>query len=114
MEAVCSTWKGMNMIRIDLVDNTSSVKHVDFHVVPVTNDKDSYLVACVFYATLFDKNPVGLPSELKKGDRVLVRIAPDEAKMLQEIAWQAVQEMKHHEAVRQRGLEELRVWAAMP
>jgi hypothetical protein len=28
------------MIRIDLVDNTASVKHVDFRVVPVTNDKD--------------------------------------------------------------------------
>ncbi len=28
------------MIRIDLVDNTTSVKHIDFQVVPVTNDKD--------------------------------------------------------------------------
>ena len=28
------------MIRIDLVDNTNAVKHVDFLVVPVTNDKD--------------------------------------------------------------------------
>ena len=28
------------MIRIDLVDNTSSVKHVDFRVVPVTTKKD--------------------------------------------------------------------------
>ncbi|MGA2035349.1 MAG: hypothetical protein ABSG68_24130 [Thermoguttaceae bacterium] len=36
------------MIRINLVDDTTSVKHVDFHVVPVTNDKD---FACV---------PVGL------------------------------------------------------
>ncbi len=32
------------MIRIDLVDNTSSVKHVDFRVLPVTNDKD---FACI-------------------------------------------------------------------
>ena len=28
------------MIRIDLVDNTASVKHVEFRVVPVTDDKD--------------------------------------------------------------------------
>jgi hypothetical protein len=35
---------GLNMIRIDLVDNTSSVKHVDFRVVPVTKDED---FACI-------------------------------------------------------------------
>ena len=28
------------MIRIDLVDNTNSVKHVDFHVVPITKSVD--------------------------------------------------------------------------
>jgi hypothetical protein len=28
------------LIRIDLVDNTTSVKHVDFRVVPVTNEED--------------------------------------------------------------------------
>ena len=28
------------MIRIDLVDNTASVKHVDFHVVPVTHERE--------------------------------------------------------------------------
>ena len=59
------------------------------------NPTGSYLAACVFYATLFDKSPMGLPGELKKGNRVLVRIAPDEAATLQEIAWQAVQEVKH-------------------
>ena len=32
------------MIRINLVDNTTSVKHVDFRLVPVTDDKD---FACV-------------------------------------------------------------------
>jgi hypothetical protein len=48
----------------------------------------------VFYATLFDKSPVGLPAELKKGNRVLAQVTPDEAAALQEIAWQSVQEMK--------------------
>ena len=28
------------MIRIDLIDDTNSVKHVDFRVVPVTTKKD--------------------------------------------------------------------------
>jgi hypothetical protein len=56
--------------------------------------KGSYLAACVFYATLLDKNPVGLPGELKKGTRMLVRIPRDEARRLQEIAWQAVQDAK--------------------
>jgi len=60
------------------------------------NPTGSYLAACVFYATLFDKSPVGLPSTLKKGSRLLVQVAPDEATTLQEIAWQTVQEMKHH------------------
>jgi hypothetical protein len=54
----------------------------------------SYLAACVFYATLFEKSPVGLPGELKKGAQVLVRITPDEAATLQKIAWQAVREVK--------------------
>jgi hypothetical protein len=28
------------MIQIDLVDKTNKLKHVEFHVVPVTNEKD--------------------------------------------------------------------------
>ena len=58
------------------------------------NPTGSYLAACVFYATLFDKSPLGLPGELKNRGRTLVRVAPDEAKQLQEAAWQAVQEAK--------------------
>jgi len=58
------------------------------------NPTGSYLAACVFYATLFDKSPVGLPGELTKWPLVLVRVAPDEAKQLQELAWQAAQEAK--------------------
>lgn len=50
----------------------------------------SYLAACVFYATLLGKSPVGLPGEIKNGARALVQIAPEEAKRLQDIAWQTV------------------------
>jgi hypothetical protein len=39
----------MDMIRINLVDNTASVKHIDFRVVPATNDKD---FACVPHGIL--------------------------------------------------------------
>jgi hypothetical protein len=62
------------------------------------NATGSYLAACVFYATFFDKSPVGLPGEVKKGARTLVEVPPDEAATLQEIAWQAVQEAKHRQA----------------
>jgi hypothetical protein len=54
----------------------------------------SYLAACVFYATLFDKSPVGLPGELRDGFTVLIRLAPADARTLQEIAWQTVRERK--------------------
>ena len=64
--------------------------------------KGSYLAACVFYATLFDKSPVGLPAELRRGNRVLVQIAPDEAAALQKIAWQTVREMKQRHGEKDR------------
>jgi hypothetical protein len=54
----------------------------------------SYLAACVFYATIFDKSPVGLPGELRDGFTVLIRLSPEDAGKLQEIAWQTVQEQK--------------------
>ena len=75
-----------------LIDDPSLVLHQPDKSHP--NPTGSYLAACVFYATLFDKSPVGLPGELRKGNQVLVRIAPDEAATLQKIAWQTVQEMK--------------------
>jgi hypothetical protein len=58
------------------------------------NPTGSYLAACVFYATLLDKSPVGLPGELRKGARRLVGVPLEEATTLQEIAWQVVQEAK--------------------
>ena len=57
----------------------------------------SYLAACVFYASLLGKSPVGLPGELKKDGKILVRIARDEGKLLQEIAWQTIQEAKQRQ-----------------
>ena len=62
------------------------------------NPTGTYLAACVFCTTLLDENPVGLPGEIKRSDKVLVRIPNDEAKRLQEIAWRAVQEVPHNRA----------------
>jgi hypothetical protein len=52
------------MIRIDLVDDTTSVKHVDFRVVPVTNDKD---FACVPDGILPLRDVVQLSQKVKAG-----------------------------------------------
>lgn len=54
------------------------------------NPTGTYLAACVFYATLLDANPVGLPGTIKHGDKVLANIPNDQAMRLQEIAWAAV------------------------
>ncbi len=54
------------------------------------NPTGTYLAACVFYATLLKANPVGLPGEIQRGDKVLADIPEDQAKRLQEIAWAAV------------------------
>jgi hypothetical protein len=56
----------------------------------------SYLAACVFYATLLDKSPLGLPAQIMKDGKPLVHVAADEARTLQGIAWHSV-----HEATRQ-------------
>ena len=48
------------------------------------NATGTYLAACVFYATLYGKNPEGLPGGF-------VGLTNDEARRLQTIAWQSVQ-----------------------
>ncbi len=52
------------MIRIDLVDNTASVKHVDFHVVPVTKERE---FQCSPEGILPLRRVVRLSRELKQG-----------------------------------------------
>lgn len=58
------------------------------------NPTGTYLAACVFYATLLDANPIGLPGKITHGDKVLADILDDQAKRLQEIAWEAVQAVR--------------------
>lgn len=82
-------WKKALAQNSDLVLHQADKSHPAF--------KGSYLAACVFYATLLGKSPVGLPGELTKGGKVLGRVEPGEARMLQEIAWQTVQEARQRQ-----------------
>ena len=52
------------MIRINLVDYTPGVKHIDFQVVPVTNDED---FACVPDGILPLRVSCGFPAESRMG-----------------------------------------------
>ena len=54
------------------------------------NPTGTDLAACVFYATLLEASPVGLPGKIKHGDKVLADIPDDQAKKLQRVAWAAV------------------------
>jgi hypothetical protein len=56
----------------------------------------TYLAACVFYATVFNKSPVGLPRKIseKQGNQVLVDLDEKTARALQEIAWQITNDQR--------------------
>jgi len=47
----------------------------------------TYLAACVFFAVLTGRSPVGLPAKLVYGDRKLVELKPAVANYLQKTAW---------------------------
>jgi len=57
----------------------------------------TYLAACVFYSKIFDRSPIGLPTDLSLIDPTshatakLMTIDPKLGKTLQEIAWEAVE-----------------------
>ena len=56
----------------------------------------TYLTACVFYSMIYNKPPTALPSKVtvspSGNKRTVPGIGPDDAKKLQTIAWQAVQQ----------------------
>lgn len=58
----------------------------------------TYLAACVFYATLLDESPVGLPRRLEQDRKILALLPEDQARLLQEIAWETVEETKQIDA----------------
>lgn len=46
----------------------------------------AYLAACVFYAKLLKRSPIGLPAKVYKGTRLMCKISPGNAKQLQAVA----------------------------
>lgn len=56
------------------------------------NPSGSYLSACVFYSVFFRVSPEGLPGSLYANDRLLVALTDDQARFLQQIAYQTVTE----------------------
>lgn len=54
----------------------------------------AYLTACVFYAALYDRSPVGLPmvAEPAKGEQL--NLSAEELAHLQTVAWDAVREVR--------------------
>jgi len=58
------------------------------------NPAGSYLAACVFYATLLDASPVGLPGELSHDGKPLVKLDSELAAQLQEVAWTTVEDVR--------------------
>ena len=58
------------------------------------NATGAYLTACVFYAVVHRESPVGLPSVLETPSGV-ISVAADEARMLQEVAWEQRERWRH-------------------
>lgn len=65
------------------------------------NVKGTYLAACVIYATLTGRSPVGLPGTLKaKGDRLICQLSDSDARWLQQVAFDSVQSFKNIDAAK--------------
>lgn len=73
------------------VPGVNSIKDLftdDIHI----NDTLRYLAACMHYATLFGRSPVGLTNEVRKaGGEQYVKLNKDLALLLQKIAWETLQ-----------------------
>jgi prepilin-type N-terminal cleavage/methylation domain-containing protein len=67
------------------------------------NPTGTYLAACVFYATIYEKSPEGLPSRLADGSTVLADVPPGVARQLQAVAWKVSSDMRK-DLLRRRGL----------
>jgi prepilin-type N-terminal cleavage/methylation domain-containing protein len=62
----------------------------DYHQSPI----GAYFNACVFYATIYDKSPVGLPNRVEFDGQVIVDLSASDAQLLQNLAWQAMNDIK--------------------
>lgn len=53
----------------------------------------TYLAACVFFGTIFNQTPVGLPAKYPLSEHVTARIDREVAAALQEAAWAGIREI---------------------
>jgi len=49
----------------------------------------TYLVACTFFASIYDVSPVGLPASVTTAGGLTVGVAEGDAKLVQTAAWEA-------------------------
>jgi hypothetical protein len=54
------------------------------------NPVGSYLTACVFYAVLFQRSPLGLPASFYFKNKMWLDLTKDKAALLQKTAWETV------------------------
>ena len=81
------------MIRIDLVDKTNNIKHIEFNVVPVTEEKD---FTCIPVDILPLRSVVRLSRQLKAG-----RVAGDIGKFV----WYRLIETPQHTHKKPLGMQ---------
>ncbi len=86
---VGEAWKAALAARPGLVLHEADRSH--------PNVRGCYLAACVFAAVLTGESPVGLPARvesLRAGEKLLYDLPADEARFLQETAWEAVRRFR--------------------
>ncbi len=55
----------------------------------------TYLIACTFYAAIYDKSPVGLPASITTPKGVTVSVPATDAAQIQQLAWDALKRSKY-------------------
>lgn len=55
----------------------------------------TYLAACAFYAAVFHQSPIGLTARIKADGQVIADLPKDQARILQQAAWEATQSTQH-------------------
>ncbi len=78
-------WKNAFAANPDLILHRDDQSH--------PNSMGSYLVACVFYSTFYNESPEGLTGKIVIDAEEIVDLSDSEARFLQSIAWETVQEL---------------------
>jgi hypothetical protein len=67
-----------------------------FHADPIGHPTPAgtYLVACTFFATIYDRSPEGLPASVKTRSGLEVGVKSEDLELVHASAWEAVQAVK--------------------